>query len=636
MKLAWCAILLLFSFNAAAQERILDFFSDISIQRDGSMIVEETIRVEAQGNRIKRGIYRDFPTTYEDKLGNSYRVQFDLLEVLRDGSSESFHTENRSNGIRIYAGRKDHFLKPGVYTYTLRYFTNRQLGFFAQHDELYWNVTGNGWEFPILQSGARVQLPQYVAMDSMTVEAYTGPQGAKGDAYQAHIDSSGAALFETTAPLAPREGLTIVTTWPKGVIIEPEASEQLNWFFADNREALIGFGGSALVALYFLLSWLRVGRDPESGVIIPHYTPPEGFSPASMRFIRSMGYDKKAFSAAIVNMAVAGYLQIEESSDGDFTLRKTGNMPKLAPGEGAIASALFGDGGSSIELKQRNHEKLGKALKAHKRSLRRDYEKIYFLKNRKHLTPGTILSVLVVAAGIFSLPTLEQKQIVGFMAVWLSGWSLGVFALLTSTYQSWRDVVRSGSAGNFIKAVVSSLFAIPFVGGEIFGIGVMMLQGSFSLTLTLIMLLLLNIGFYQWMKAPTLLGQKLLEKIEGFGNYLEVAEQDELNFKHPPEKTPELFEAYLPFAIALDVEQQWGDKFSRILATHSHGQAQHQPNWYHGRNWNHNNFGHFASTLGSSMNAAIASSSTAPGSSSGSGGGGSSGGGGGGGGGGGW
>lgn len=141
-------------------------------------------------------------------------------------------------------------------------------------------------------------------------------------------------------------------------------------------------------------------------------------------------------------------------------------------------------------------------------------------------------------------------------------------------------------------------------------------------------------GFYL-LKAPSREGQQIRDQIAGFREYLGVAEEDRLNFMHPPKKTPELFEKFLPYAIALDVENEWGKKFAGVLAAAAAaGTAGYA--WYHGkRDWSRDPAG-FSSHLGSAVASAISSASTAPGSSSGSGGGGSSGGGGGGGGGGGW
>ena len=187
------------------------------------------------------------------------------------------------------------------------------------------------------------------------------------------------------------------------------------------------------------------------------------------------------------------------------------------------------------------------------------------------------------------------------------------------------------------QAIYLSLFAIPFVGGEIAGLFMFSQLSSISMAFILLIAAFINWIFYELLKAPTLAGRKLLDKIAGFKQYIDIAERHELDFKHPKGRSPELFEEYLPYALALDVEQQWGESFADVLAkAQASGGRDYSPTWYHGTQWNNSNIGVFTSSLGSSFTSAIASSSTAPGSSSGSGGGGSSGGGGGGGGGGGW
>jgi hypothetical protein len=614
--------------TASAEETILRFHSEIQVEPGGGMVVEETIQVRAEGKKIKRGIYRDFPTDYKDRMGNRYRVGFDLLAVRRDGSSEPYHTERQGNGIRIYIGDRDRYLKKGLHSYTLRYTTNRQLGFFDDRDELYWNVTGNGWDFPIQQASAQVILPEAILPEELRLKGYTGPQGAKGSDYQALVESGGEALFETTHPLGRKEGLTIVVGWPKGHVLEPAREQRTRWFLQDNREALAGAGGLALLLLYYMITWVRVGRDPQAGVIVPLYAPPKGFSPASMRFISRMSHDNKGFAAAIVNLAAGGYLTISEDKSGEFTLEKTGRNARVARGEGAIASALFGSGRNRITLKQKNHSIIAKAIKVHKRSLQGDYEATYFLTNSGYLMPGIIITVALLAAGILLLPSGEQRGLALFLVVWLSIWTVATFALLVAAFNSWKAVREGAGIG---KAVGTTLFSIPFLAAEIAVLWVFSTQVSTPLALALGAGLAINIFFYQWLKAPTLAGRRLLDRIEGFRLFLSVAEKDELNFKHPLDKTPELFEKYLPYALALDVEQAWAEKFAGVLASAQLDGRSYHPHWYHGSSWNSSNL----TGLTGAMTSAIASSSTAPGSSSG-GGGGSSGGGGGGGGGGGW
>jgi hypothetical protein len=133
----------------AGDERILDYRSHIKVNENGYLAVTETIRVQAEGNKINRGIYRDFPTRYKDKLGNHFVVDFDVISVQRDGRAEPWHTEKKSNGVRVYMGSANRKLQPGMHEYEISFVTNRQLGFFSDHDELWWNVTGNGWNFPI-------------------------------------------------------------------------------------------------------------------------------------------------------------------------------------------------------------------------------------------------------------------------------------------------------------------------------------------------------------------------------------------------------------------------------------------------------------------------------------------------------
>ncbi len=623
-------LLLVVSTLSQADERILSYHSDITIEADGSVLVEEHIRVRAEGEQIKRGIYRDFPTKYRDHLNNNYQVLFELVEVTRNGTSESYHTKQLSNGIRIYIGSRDSFIEPGEHAYSIIYKTKRQIGFFPEFDELYWNVTGNGWDFPIDKASAIVNLPDTFSPDQIQLTGYTGPQGSKGQNYTSHVEYDGSAWFETSEGLGSHEGLTIVVNWPKGYVTEPTKEERLSWFLRDNSFSLIGAGGLVLLLIYYILVWLKVGRDPDTGPIIPLYKPDPGYSPASMRFIANMGYDDKTFSVAIINMAVMGYLEIEESSTNTFTLRKTENPEvKLAPGEGAIAKALFGNGKTEVDLKKRNHTKIAKAIKAHKRALKADYEKNYFITNGGYLIPGVIWSILTLAAVILLLPDLDMMATATFTSIWLGFWSIGVFVLVSAVITAWRGKSKG-------EAIFITLFSIPFVGGEIGGLIVLITQVSAIYAIALLSTVAINILFYQWLKAPTLTGRKLLDRIEGFKLYLSVAEKDELNFKHPPEKTPELFEQYLPYAIALGVEQKWGERFSEVLSRAMVGEDHYQPGWYRGTSWNHNSLSSFTSSMGSAMSSAVSSSSTAPGSSSGSSGGGFSGGGGGGGGGGGW
>jgi hypothetical protein len=626
--------------SAESYEKIISFQSDIRVHEDASMTVKETIRVNSGGDRIRHGIYRDFPLRYRDRGGNSYVVGFSVREVLRNGKQEPFHIENKSNGKRIYIGRKNELIPPGEYVYTLVYTTDHQLGFFKDFDELYWNVTGNGWEFIIDEAMAAVELPGDASRHIISFAGYTGPQGSKAADFKVAVDASGRIRFTTIRSLGPREGLTIAVSWPKGYVKEPERSEKILHFLTGNIGVILGVAGVLLLVFYYIIIWFRVGKDPDPGIIVTRYAPPDNMTPAVMRFIREMGYDQKIFASAVINMAVKGHLSIREK-EGTFTLKRqdSGNT-QLSVEEEKIKSMLFGSSGK-ISLEQSNHKKIKSAINGLKDYLKLKYEKIYFVTNKGYFIFGLALSaVALFLTGFSDASAKDTLPIFLFMCVWLTIWSLGVTALMAQVISSWRTAFRGGGNGLLAGsgALFLTLFSLPFVAGEIGGIYMLGQSTSALVVFFLIATIFINYLFYHLLKSPTRAGRTIIDAIEGFRVFLSATEKDRMNMMNPPEKTPELFERYLPYALALGVEQQWAEQFSGILSSAAAGgeTGGYSPAWYSGVLWNSMSSGDFASSFGDSLSGAISSSSTAPGSSSGSGGGGSSGGGGGGGGGGGW
>ena len=618
--------------NAQAEERILDFHSNIRIEKSGDMTVRETITVQAEGRQIRRGIYRDFPTQYKDRLGNQYHVGFQILSVRRDGQPEDYHTKGLSNGIRIYFGNKNRFISHGRHEYEFTYRTNRQLGFFKDHDELYWNVTGNGWDFPIEHAAASVQLPGAIPVNEIRPEAYTGGYGSKGQDYITRVDSNGFTKFETTRMLAPRQGLTIVVSFPKGFVHEPTAEERLSNLAKDNRSLIYMATGLVLVFCYYLYIWYRVGRDQPEGVIVPLYYPPKGFSPASLRFIQRRGYDNKAFATALVNLAVKGAIKLTEDDDG-FMVHRVSDSPDVeySPGEKALLEKLLGVS-RFLKLEQANHSRISRAIDAHKDSLKRNYEKIYFIKNSGWVVPGVLGTIATMIVGTLNTEVGQGAPSL-FLMLWLSIWTTVIYILAVRAIRAWKSV---GSKNGFASAISATIMLAAFGIFEVFAIVAFLNLAPFALLGFLLLAIGINVGFYHWLDADTRAGRKLVDQAEGFKLYLDVAEGDELKMRGAPTKTTDLFEMYLPYALALDVEQHWAERFADIFADLEKRGQPYTPVWYSGSHWNYANLGGFTDSIGGSLSSAISSSSTAPGSSSGSGGGGFSGGGGGGGGGGGW
>ncbi|MDY7010494.1 MAG: DUF2207 domain-containing protein [Planctomycetota bacterium] len=623
---------------APTTERIISYQSDITVGRDGWLSVTETIQVRCARKEIKQGIYRDFPVRYVGRDFRKVVAPFEVVRVERDAGPDAYHTESKGRYRRVFMGKKGVFLKPGVYTYKLTYRTHRQIGFFEDHDELYWNVTGNEWAFPIDKVSAAVTLPEGVPAGKITCEGYTGKKGLKGRDYSSSVAAGGRVVFQTTRPLTKGEGLTIVVTFPKGFVTEPTVAQKFKYFLADNGMVLICLLGLAIVGVYYLVIWTRVGRDPAGGIIIPLFEPPKGLCPASVRYVLRMGFDKTCFASAVLNLAVRKHLTIEEN-DGAYSLTRTddGDESIMSRGEKKVLGKLLRSG-KTIELDNANHSKFQKAIAGLKKILSDEYKGKLFFSNLKWFIPGVILSVLTLVAiglhGIF----VEGRPEIAILSAWLTVWSVGVFFLVRQAIAVWKSPARAGKGRTATGggAVFQTMFVVPFIAGEIFVLCHLVYMTSIWLLPLLLLLGWVNVRFHHLLKRPTIEGRGVMDKIEGFRMYLSTAEGDMLNAAHPPEKTPELFEKFLPFTLALGVENAWAEKFTDVLSLAAAGEGGYSPTWYHGTAWSSMGASTFASSFGGSFSSALSSASIAPGSSSGSSGGGSSGGGGGGGGGGGW
>jgi uncharacterized membrane protein YgcG len=635
-----CFALLAAAPGSAQTERIRSFDSQIVVNSDGSMLVKETIDVDSEGVDIVHGIYRDLPTRYRDRAGNRYSVLLDIVRVYRDGRNEPYHTETIDDGVRVYFGSSSIDLPAGPHTYEFEYRTNDQLGFFRDHDELYWSVTGTRWKFPIDVATATVLLPPKVRSLVTGLEGYTGYEGDKGQSYTARRDEDGNPVFRAEN-LARKQGLTIVVTWPKGLIAEPTAEQKRARFVADNKPVIMGFAGLIVVFLYYLMIWGMFGRDPARGTIVPLYEPPDNMSPAAMRFLERMGFDAKAFTAGIMGLAAKSYLTIEQDESKTFKLvRKTAGPGEnsLSGDEKTLSRILFEDG-SPLVLTNSKHELLSRARKSLENNLHATMEKMYFLTNGRYLWPGIVLSVLAVAT-MLVMRGGAQVGVAIFMSVWLTGWSFGVYALVSSVIRAWRSVRTEGVLG-VGQAGFLTLFSLPFLAGECVGLGMLYWACGLLASAIIAAAIGINVLFHHLLKAPTLAGRALMDRVEGFKAFLKAVDADRLQTMIPPEKTPQLFERFLPYALALGVEHAWSEQFSQVLAQAAAAGAgssgtSYSPSWYAGAGFGSFSASNFTSSFSSSFSSAISSSSSAPGSSSGSGGGGSSGGGGGGGGGGGW
>lgn len=558
-------ILLSTTSNAAVStEKIYSYDSEIYIQEDASMIVEETIEVYAGGINIKKGIYRDFPTKYKDKNNNNYNVKFEVLEVLRDGKKEPFKTENQKNGVRVYIGDSNKTLSSGYYTYTIKYKTDRQIGYFDDHDELYWNVTGNGWSFAIDKATATVHLPDDVDMSKVNFEAYTGKQGSTEKEYTAYKDKyNNTVTFTTTSNLYSEEGLTIVVGFEKGIVHEPTFEEKLGYFFDDNKGVFIGLICTAIIIVYCIITWCKVGKDPKKDIIIPRYNPPEGLSPAEVKFIDSMGRYDKVFESSILNLAVKGYLKIENEEEKTFGIKS--NKMTLIKQEKTLENDISEDERdiykslpqvAKLEYSSSLQTKLVAMQSGQRRFLKKNIEGNMYRKNLGLVAISVVMSIITLIISIvFSIGMTEDMFVVPFMSIWLSVWTIGIVSMFKTT--------------NGFKSCGLILFMIPFLIGEAVGIGVLIHFIGTGIALLILLLIIVNVIYAFLIKAYTKEGRRIKDEIEGFKLFIKTASEDEIR-----EQTPETFDKYFPYAYALGLENDWAKKFESVLESYNY-----EPNW---------------------------------------------------------
>ncbi len=582
-------------------DRITNFTSDVTIQPGGQLLVKETIEIyngngafgmwendaaviNAGGGNdaIKRGIFRNFPLWYRDKYKLNYRTSFKLLTVQMNGKPAEYITENQNNGINIKIGNAYTTLPVGKHTYVLEYETGHQLKFLPQLDELAWNVTGNGWNFRIEKASGTIHLPAGATL--LQNACYTGLQGSTQHHCAVNFIDSNTIQWTTGSPLLPYEGLSVGVGFSKGFVTVPASWESNKKLLKENQLVFLFPALALLILIYNFIVWYLFGRDVKNGVIIPQFYPPEKLSPAATGFIYNQKHSTLLTSATLVDLAVRHFIKINVQREGTVFKQNVYYIEK--PDMPPVAATYYDYNNKAQKLIDGTIKKgtYNATLAGLDKEIRNDctqkyqsskLKKGFFTLNNRYMAPGNLLIVLLTA----------------YLA----------FAVV--------PVIAPVNPYQLIYAGVGFVICI-----------------------------IIQVIFYKIMPAYTASGQQAMQNISGFRMYLKTTDEHRFNFMNPPEKNLSLYEKYLPFAIALDCEMEWGEKFKDIIATTVTENT--TDGIHHSSSFNNFRSSGVTGAIASGLAGSISSASTPPSSSSGgssfSGGGGSSGGGGGGGGGGGW
>lgn len=589
----------LFNFNLS--DRILNFASIVNIEKDGKLFVKETIKIfngdgnsnfkyddsgneqdeTNTNNEIKRGIVRTFPTEYRSKFGFYKNTSFKVISVLKDGKPEPWFIKKHQNGYQLYIGKVDESLEAGLYIYEIEYQTNHQLLIANDYDECYWNATGNGWSFCIEESACTINLPK--GAKYISEACYTGLSDSKKKDCVSYFDNNTNSItFKSLSLLKPNEGLTVAVSWPKGFIDKPTFFTKIQNFITANFIIFIFPFAILFVLVLNTIFWIKVGRDKNNNTPYPLFEPPVGYSPAALGYIYNQNYDIHLTSASILDLAVNKSITIiVGKTDGLF---KKETYQLISNTENELANSSYSDFFSQTGTLENTT------------LIKGEYNANLGSYNRKiqHYCEENYLQTKKTVKGLFSL---NQKWLV-------TGNLIGLLATIYTFYELVK--INPPNGWLFLYAAIGFLLFIR-----------------------------MQFWFYKIMPAYNDQGLKLMAQIEGFIMYLKAAEERPLNAGNVPKKTPQLFEKYLPFAVALKCDIEWANQFEKVLEA-AQSQSDYNPHWYQSMNSSHWNAG-IGSTLSKSLTGTISSASSPPSSgSSGSSGGGSSGGGGGGGGGGGW
>lgn len=380
---------------AIAAEEISQFDVAIEVETNGDIIVTETINVIAEGNQIRRGIFRDLPRLYtQDGVELPYR--YEVLSISRDGEREPYNKSKTGNAVRLRIGDADVFLDNGAHVYEIRYRAKNQVRYFDGYDEIYWNATGNYWAFPIVEAQTTVRLPQGAKITG--AQAYTGLIGSKGADYN-YLRNGASHIFKTTKTLGQNAGLTIAIGFEKGLIDPPSGADK-SWLWWQ-RNGSIAILLASLLGLFgfYYRAFDRVGRDPEKGPVFARYAPPEGYSPAAVHQIFHRGMDgHKALVATLMNLAVKGRLTIDAASKKTTTLTRSAGGPAKAgfsPIDLALESKLFKHGPKKSFGKKYDSD-FTSAYGSFKSSVSRKYGAAFFKWNLAYVFIGIALTIIAV------------------------------------------------------------------------------------------------------------------------------------------------------------------------------------------------------------------------------------------------
>jgi hypothetical protein len=552
----------------APGERIISFATDITVREDTSIEVREEFTVHSEGTYFKWGMIRHLPISSNERWDKRFAgewkddtgIRVKILEVTEDGERVWYEQGSGWGYGQLRIGNVDVPLARGDHTFVIKYMADGVLRPLADHDELYWNDLGYYFELPVEDATVRVRLPAGVPQDEIQPEAYVGGRGVsnprKPETELTREESPDAVSYRATN-FGPSQSLSLALSWPKGFVTPPKMGvfARHSWLLA----------APAVFFLYYLIVWIRLGPEPALGSVPVRYDPPEELSPAAVRYIRTTGSDARTLAAVIAQLAARECLGID-LQDGKYKLTQLKTdasvVVALAPEEARVLEMLFEDG-KEIILHPNKGDELNRYSLAIQGQLQKRLDGVYFTRHGGYIAIGMLTSLMTA---MWMALTAEGKDTSGvlFLTWWFFFCAsiLGAMVIF-SVVPAWKLALRGlgGTRQLLIGMAVLAVFGAAFV------MLLRMLANGVSpmYSVALAALVTVNLVWIPALKRMTARGREAVGEIEGFRTFLEKVEQDRMQRLNTTGETPNAAVEFLPYAIALEVKESWGDHLAEAF-----------------------------------------------------------------------
>ena len=552
--------------DATGHASVSKFRADVTVQTDGTLEVREEMNVKTDGTYYKYGFVRTLPIGSEDrwdvkyvgeyKRDNGIRVK--ILEVTENGQPVNYE-QGQGYGyaqVRISGNAPP---AAGEHRYVVRYLVYGAMKAGTGTDTLYWNAVGHECAAPVGEAVVAVHLPAGVSALAATAEPRAGGRGVsqprRADTELGPIEADAETIAYRATNLQPWQSLSVAVTWPAGFVHVPKAQ----WLMQD-RWLL---AAPIVLFVFYFIAWVAIGPEPKAGTVVTQYEPPQGLSAGAVRFAVTTGSDGRSFAAVIAALAVRGCVRVEPQ-EGKYKISRTMSdkdaEAKLAPEEATVLRMLFEDGPEIVltpAMDQGNTAQNTRYVFAIQQELSKRIGSQYITRHVGVIGAG-VVATIVCALTMAALAQGRDTSGAFFFTLWTLGAGLltGLLfemALLPACKATMR------ARGGWSKLLPGAAGVGVFLGGIVFLLVKLAEGTSPALALTIGALLAVNLVWGPQLKRRTKEGRDVLDQIAGFRLFLEKVEKDRMDKLNAAGEMPQSLDEHLPYAIALEVREAWGD-----------------------------------------------------------------------------